>query len=72
MVAEYRRQAILDLAREQAELSVEDIARRFRVSRETVRRDLTALHKRGLLERVHGGAQLLTAQIGWLDDRSRV
>lgn len=63
MVAEYRRQAILDLAREQAELSVEDIARRFHVSRETVRRDLTALHKRGLLERVHGGA--VSTQIGW-------
>lgn len=56
MIAEHRREAILELARERSELSVEDMARRFGVSRETVRRDLSALQSQGLLRRVHGGA----------------
>ena len=63
MVAAYRREAILGLAKEGTELSVDDIAKRFGVSRETVRRDLTHLEARGLVRRVHGGA--LPAQTGW-------
>jgi DeoR family transcriptional regulator, glycerol-3-phosphate regulon repressor len=63
MVAAYRREAILELAKERSELSVEEIARRFGVSRETVRRDLTLLQSRGLLRRVHGGA--MPAQTAW-------
>src|ERR1700733_10693616 len=57
MIPEQRRGAILELARQQSELKVEDIASRFGVSRETVRRDLAQLDARGLLRRVHGGAQ---------------
>jgi DeoR/GlpR family transcriptional regulator of sugar metabolism len=57
MVPERRRGAILELARQNSELKVEDIASRFGVSRETVRRDLAQLDARGLLRRVHGGAQ---------------
>ncbi|MCB8881762.1 DeoR/GlpR transcriptional regulator [Acidisoma cellulosilytica] len=37
-------------------LAVEEIAGRFGVSRETVRRDLARLDDAGLLRRVHGGA----------------
>ncbi len=57
MIPEQRRGAILELARQNSELKVEDIASRFGVSRETVRRDLARLDARGLLRRVHGGAQ---------------
>jgi DeoR family transcriptional regulator, glycerol-3-phosphate regulon repressor len=57
MVPEQRRGAILELARQQSELKVDDIASRFGVSRETVRRDLAQLDALGLLRRVHGGAQ---------------
>jgi DeoR family glycerol-3-phosphate regulon repressor len=57
MIPEQRRGAILELARQKDELKVEDIASRFGVSRETVRRDLARLDARGLLRRVHGGAQ---------------
>src|SRR5262245_4757636 len=63
MVAAYRREAILGLARDGNALSVDEIARRFGVSRETIRRDLTHLEERGLIRRVHGGA--LPAQTGW-------
>jgi DeoR family transcriptional regulator, glycerol-3-phosphate regulon repressor len=63
MVAAHRREAILELANQRNELSVDDIARRFGVSRETVRRDLSHLQARGLLRRVHGGA--MPAQTGW-------
>ena len=54
MIPEQRRGAILELARQNSELKVEDIAIRFGVSRETVRRDLARLDARGLLRRVHG------------------
>lgn len=57
MIPAQRRGAILELARQQSELKVEDIASRFGVSRETVRRDLAQLDAQGLLRRVHGGAQ---------------
>ena len=63
MVAAYRREAILELARQGSELRVEEIARQFNVSRETVRRDLGRLQSQGLLRRVHGGA--MPAQTGW-------
>ncbi len=56
MVAESRREAILALARQGSELKVDEMARRFNVSRETMRRDLDLLQSQGLLRRVHGGA----------------
>jgi DeoR family glycerol-3-phosphate regulon repressor len=51
-----RRRAILALANDHHEVSVEEIARRFAVSHETARRDLARLDADGLLRRVHGGA----------------
>ncbi len=51
-----RRAAILDFARHTGELRVDEIAERFGVSRETIRRDLADLDARHLLKRVHGGA----------------
>jgi DeoR family fructose operon transcriptional repressor len=41
---------------------VEDLANRFDVSLETVRRDLVALENEGVLERVYGGARGLPAR----------
>lgn len=54
-----RRQAILALLNESGEISVEDVARRFGVSANTIRTDLSALDQRGLLRRVRGGAVAL-------------
>lgn len=57
MSPELRREAILDIVRQNKELRVDEIAERFGVSRETIRRDLAQLDARQLLRRVHGGAE---------------
>lgn len=56
MYAPERQQEILRLAREAGRVDVLSLAERFQVTSETVRRDLTALDRAGLLRRVHGGA----------------
>lgn len=56
MYAEERQQAIADLVSQRGRMSVAEVAERFRVTTETVRRDLSALEKAGLVRRVHGGA----------------
>ncbi len=50
-----RRQILLDL-RLRPHVRVSDLAERFQVSSETVRRDLEKLSADGLLDRAHGGA----------------
>ncbi len=56
MLPTQRRRAILAELRQTQAVSAEDLAQRFGVSAETIRRDLRGLRDRGLLERVYGGA----------------
>ncbi len=56
MYAEERQQEIGLLAKQHGRVSVSDLAERFDVTTETIRRDLDALAAIGLLSRVHGGA----------------
>ncbi|MER5733380.1 DeoR/GlpR family DNA-binding transcription regulator [Streptomyces sp. NPDC002138] len=56
MYAPERQQEILRLAREAGRVDVLSLAEQFQVTAETVRRDLTALDRAGMLRRVHGGA----------------
>lgn len=57
MIPDKRRAAIIALATEDgAQLTVEEIASRFGISKETARRDLRKLDRTGQLRRVHGGA----------------
>ncbi|MFC3998354.1 DeoR/GlpR family DNA-binding transcription regulator [Nocardiopsis sediminis] len=56
MYAEERQQAVLRRARTEGRVDVAALAAEFEVTYETVRRDLTALERRGVLRRVHGGA----------------
>lgn len=51
-----RQGEILELARAEGRVVVEDLAQRFDVTLQTIRRDLTDLSEAGLLDRVHGGA----------------
>ncbi|MFH8795051.1 DeoR/GlpR family DNA-binding transcription regulator [Streptomyces sp. NPDC017941] len=51
-----RQQEILRLAREGGRVDVPSLATEFQVTAETIRRDLKALDRAGLLRRVHGGA----------------
>jgi len=56
LYAEERQQAIAVLARARGRVAVADLAKRFHVTSETIRRDLDALASLGVLSRVHGGA----------------
>ncbi|MGH8925647.1 MAG: DeoR/GlpR family DNA-binding transcription regulator [Acidimicrobiia bacterium] len=51
-----RQDQIVRLIVEQGRVEVSDLADRFAVTTETVRRDLTELGRQGLVRRVHGGA----------------
>jgi DeoR family glycerol-3-phosphate regulon repressor len=63
----FRQTEILELARAEGRVMVEDLAQRFDVTLQTIRRDLSDLADAGHLDRVHGGAMLRTgvANIGY-------
>jgi DeoR/GlpR family transcriptional regulator of sugar metabolism len=56
VLARQRQALILEQVREHGAVRVADLVETLGVSDMTVRRDLEALHERGLLEKVHGGA----------------
>ncbi|MGW1884500.1 DeoR/GlpR family DNA-binding transcription regulator [Streptomyces sp. NPDC001970] len=56
MDTEQRRRGILETARKEGAVEVNGLAGRFRVAKETIRRDLHALEEHGLVRRTHGGA----------------
>ncbi|GAA4210014.1 DeoR/GlpR family DNA-binding transcription regulator [Streptosporangium oxazolinicum] len=56
MLAQQRRQAILERVRGSGGVRVADLVRELGVSDMTIRRDLEVLSERGLVEKVHGGA----------------
>ena len=56
MPQSFRQTEILDIAKREGRVVVEDLARRFDVTLQTIRRDLTELADAGYLNRVHGGA----------------
>ncbi|TBW06684.1 DeoR family transcriptional regulator [Azotobacter chroococcum subsp. isscasi] len=58
-----RRHAILALLAERGEVSVDELARRFETSEVTIRKDLAALEKNGLLLRRYGGAVPLPQEL---------
>lgn len=56
MLAEQRRQAILERLERSESVLVADLCQQFGVSDMTIRRDLDTLERRNLLQKVHGGA----------------
>lgn len=56
MYAEERQEAIAQLVASRRRVSVAALAQEFTVTTETVRRDLAALERLGVVRRVHGGA----------------
>ncbi|WP_328455341.1 DeoR/GlpR family DNA-binding transcription regulator [Streptomyces sp. NBC_00386] len=56
LLAEQRRALILDEVRRRGGVRVNELTRRLGVSDMTVRRDLDALARQGVVEKVHGGA----------------
>jgi DeoR family fructose operon transcriptional repressor len=55
MYAEERQQAMARLVNQRGRMSVNQLAREYDVTTETVRRDLSTLERMGLVRRVHGG-----------------
>jgi DeoR family transcriptional regulator of aga operon len=68
MLSEERRRAILELLQADGRVLVRDLAKHFRTSLITIRKDLEFLHQQGQLERSHGGA--LPVKTGALMDIS--
>ena len=67
---ERRKQILLEL-RLRPHVRISELADRFRVSTETVRRDLEKLSSDGLLDRAHGGASaLVSGQYPTFDERA--
>ena len=56
LIANKRQSLIVDKIQSIGAVSATELAKEFKVSIETVRRDLMVLEKKNLLERVHGGA----------------
>lgn len=56
-----RQHAILDLAKQIGRVTVEELASRFDVTPQTIRKDLNELCEQRLLARVHGGAILASS-----------
>lgn len=56
LLAEQRRALILDEVRRRGGVRVNELTRKLGVSDMTIRRDLDALARQGVLEKVHGGA----------------
>lgn len=72
MSQSFRQPDILEIARTEGKVLVEDLAGRFGVTVQTIRRDLSELADAGRLQRVHGGAVLPsgTSNIGYEDRRA--
>jgi DeoR family fructose operon transcriptional repressor len=56
MFAEERQQRIAERARTEGRVDVAVLAAEYEVTTETIRRDLTALERQGVVKKVHGGA----------------
>jgi DeoR family transcriptional regulator, glycerol-3-phosphate regulon repressor len=72
MVLSLRQIEIVELARAEGKVLVEELAARFGVTLQTIRRDLCDLADAGRLARVHGGAVLRSgvANIGYAERRN--
>jgi DeoR family transcriptional regulator, fructose operon transcriptional repressor len=70
MLAEERRQGILDLLHQQGSARTIELARRFNVSDQTIRRDLQELDDLGLITKSHGGGTLVTWRGASFGDRT--
>ncbi len=66
MLIEERRRAIVEALRTDGRVLVADLAKRFRTSQVTIRKDLEILHSMGRVHRTHGGA--LPSHDGALED----
>lgn len=71
MSLSFRQSDILEIAKRNGRVAVDDLAAHFDVTVQTIRRDLSELSDLGKLDRVHGGAVLRSgvSNIGYEDRR---
>lgn len=68
MLSETRWKEIIDLVNEQKSISVQELTALLNSSESTIRRDLTVLDRKGLLNKVHGGATAIESSYADIDD----
>lgn len=68
MLAEERFRRIIELVNKKNIVTVQEITHELGISESTVRRDLTALHNKGCLIKVHGGATAVEPDYDTKDD----
>lgn len=66
-----RQHDIVDRARQQGRVVVDDLAEYFQVTPQTIRKDLNELCDRGILQRVHGGGILVSGVTNFAYDARR-
>jgi DeoR/GlpR family transcriptional regulator of sugar metabolism len=71
MLTAERRQYILNLLRRDKKVLSSELSTVLKVSEDTIRRDLRELSESGLLQRVHGGALLVSPAIASYADRQK-
>lgn len=59
-----RQQEILALIRQESYVSTEALANHFKVSAQTIRRDLEELEQQGIVNKMYGGASLVGGEVG--------
>jgi len=72
VLASQRKTAILEILARDRGVVAKDLAVQWQISEDTVRRDLRELAAEGLLQRVHGGALLMSAAAGNFEARRTV
>ncbi|MFA7075310.1 MAG: DeoR/GlpR family DNA-binding transcription regulator [Candidatus Izemoplasmatales bacterium] len=72
MISNNRQLEILELLTQKGNVTVEELAEKFNVSKMTIRRDLEKLQENNLLQRTHGGAlmnRVLLQEMAYNDKR---
>ncbi|QGN38935.1 DeoR/GlpR family DNA-binding transcription regulator [Klebsiella oxytoca] len=72
MLASQRKQQILHILAEEKQVMSGDLSQRFRISEDSIRRDLRELAAEGKLQRVHGGALPVSQAIAPIETRKNV
>ena len=68
MLTETRQDKILQMLEEKGSVTVQELTGKFRASESTIRRDLNALHKKGALVKVFGGAVQVQSRFATKDE----
>ena len=58
MLIEERQRRVIEMLQENPQITVKELAVQLSFSEPTIRRDLTELHKKGIITKLYGGAVL--------------